>query len=240
MSLKQSLLSTSRFKKKLIVLFTDFFCIFLATLFAMSISDVDFFSLNSAQILRYLWVPLLCVTAFWAFGVYSSVIRYIEFSLVIIIAKALSIAFIVNFILKALFNFYLSFTNSLELKPLISTEGWLVGLVTASFLIIISRLVANYYLSERESEKRVVIYGAGSAGIQLASALRVSKEMQPIAFLDRNPALHGTYLVGIKVLHPKKLQRLALKGRVDEVLIAMPSASKSTLRTLLKEIENFL
>ena len=119
----------------------------------MSISDVDFFSLNSAQILRYLWVPLLCVTAFWAFGVYSSVIRYIEFSLVIIIAKALSIAFIVNFILKALFNFYLSFTNSLELKPLISTEGWLVGLVTASFLIIISRLVANYYLSERESEK---------------------------------------------------------------------------------------
>ncbi len=239
MRLKQTLLSASRFNKKLIVLFTDFFCILLATLFAMLISNVDFFSLNLIQILRLLWVPFLSVIAFWLLGVYSSVIRYIEFSEVIIIAKALSIVFITNWVLKSLYNFYLTFTNSLKLQPLINIEGWLVGLITASFLIIISRLVANYYLSERESEKRVVIYGAGSAGIQLASALRVSKEMQPIAFLDRNSSLHGTYLGGIKVLHPKKLERLAFKGKVDEVLIAMPSASKATLRALLREIENF-
>ena len=131
------------------------------------------------------------------------------------------------------------FTNNTELQQLISIEGWLVGLVTASFLIILSRLVANYYLSQRKSEKRVVIYGAGSAGIQLASALRVSKEMQPIAFLDKNTSLHDTFLGGIKVLHPKKLEKLAIKGKVDEVLIAMPSTSKATLRALLKEIEDF-
>ncbi len=73
---------------------------------------------------------------------------------------------------------------------------------TFSFLIITSRLTANFYLSDRLSEKRVVIYGAGDAGIQLASALRVSKEMQPIAFIDSDSSLHGTYLGGIKVLHP--------------------------------------
>jgi FlaA1/EpsC-like NDP-sugar epimerase len=121
----------------------------------------------------------------------------------------------------------------------VSTEGWLVGFVTFSFLIISSRLLANFYLSDRLSEKRVVIYGAGSAGIQLASALRVSKEMQPVAFIDKNPSLHGTYIGGVKVLHPKKLERLSSRGRVDEVLIAMPSASKSNLRVLLKEIEEY-
>ncbi len=239
MRLKETLLSTSRFNKKLIVLFTDFSCIFLATLFAMLISDIDFSSLKFLQILRLLWVPFLCVTAFWLLGVYSSVIRYIEFSEVIIITKALSIVFIVNWVLKSSYNLYLTFTNSIKLEPLITIEGWLVGIVTASFLIIISRLVANFYLSERESEKRVVIYGAGSAGIQLASALRVSKEMQPIAFLDGNSSLHGTYLGGIKVLHPQKLERLVFRGKVDEVLIAMPSVSKSALRNLLREIENF-
>ena len=118
---------------------------------------------------------------------------------------------------------------------LISFEGWLVGFITFSFLIITSRLTANFYLSDRLSEKRVVIYGAGDAGIQLASALRVSKEMQPIAFIDSNSSLHGTYLGGIKVLHPKKLEQFALRGKVDEVLIAMPSASKLTLRSLLKD-----
>ena len=72
---------------------------------------------------------------------------------------------------------------------LISFEGWLVGFITFSFLIVSSRLTAHFYLSDRVSEKRVVIYGAGSAGIQLASALRVSKEMQPIAFIDSNSFL---------------------------------------------------
>ena len=83
-----------------------------------------------------------------------------------------------------------------------------------------------------KSGKNVVIYGAGSAGIQLAGALRVSKEMQPIAFVDSDPSLHDTFIGSMKVLHPKKLERLALRGKVDEVLIAMPSASKLTVKKL--------
>ncbi len=63
--------------------------------------------------------------------------------------------------------------------------------------------------------------------------------MQPVAFIDTNTSLQGTYLGGIKVLHPKKLERLALGNKVDEVLIAMPSVSKASLQILLKEIEKY-
>ena len=63
--------------------------------------------------------------------------------------------------------------------------------------------------------------------------------MQPIAFLDKNTALHNTFLGGIKILAPHKLKRLVNKNKVDEVLIAIPSATKNTLRTLLKEIEGY-
>lgn len=239
MGLKKILLTTSRFNKKVIVLLNDFFCIAIATMFAMIISDVDIYYVNLEQFLRFLLVPVLSVIVFWLLGVYSSVVRYIDFSAMILIGKSLLVVFLINILLKLLYESFLIFTNNTELQQLISIEGWLVGLVTASFLIILSRLVANYYLSQRKSEKRVVIYGAGSAGIQLASALRVSKEMQPIAFLDKNTSLHDTFLGGIKVLHPKKLEKLAIKGKVDEVLIAMPSTSKATLRALLKEIEDF-
>ena len=239
MGLKKILLTTSRFNKKVIVLLNDFFCIAIATMFAMIISDVDIYYVNLEQFLRFLLVPVLSVIVFLLLGVYSSVVRYIDFSAMILIGKSLLVVFLINILLKLLYESFLIFTNNTELQQLISIEGWLVGLVTASFLIILSRLVANYYLSQRKSEKRVVIYGAGSAGIQLASALRVSKEMQPIAFLDKNTSLHDTFLGGIKVLHPKKLEKLAIKGKVDEVLIAMPSTSKATLRALLKEIEDF-
>tara|TARA_B100001758_G_scaffold239879_1_gene244724 strand:+ start:2881 stop:4812 length:1932 start_codon:yes stop_codon:yes gene_type:complete len=237
MSFRKILISTSRFNKKLLVLLNDFFCICVASLFALVISDVNFGSIHFEQFLRLIWLPLFCVTSFWFLGVYSSVVRYIDFSVVIIISRAICIVFLANLLIKFLYGTFLNFYNFSYSEPIISLIGWLVGLVTFSFLIIISRLIASLYLSETDSEQKVVIYGAGSAGIQLARALRVSKEIQPVAFIDNNVSLHGTYLGGIKVLHPKKLERLASRGKVDEVLIAMPSVSRSALRSLLKEIE---
>ena len=239
MSLKKKLISTTRFNKKLIVFATDFLSICAASFFALIISDVDLSLINLEQFVRLLWTPLFCVISFWFLGVYSSVVRYIDFSALAIIGKAIVIVFLVNLVIEFIYLYFLNFTFQGISESLITLEGWLVGFITFSFLIITSRLIAYLYLSDRKSEKKVAIYGAGSAGIQLASALRVSKEMQPVAFIDKNRSLHGTYLGGIKVLHPKKLQKLAQRGKVDEVLIAMPSASKSILRNLLREIENF-
>ena len=185
------------------------------------------------------WTPFLCLVTFWYFGVYSSVVRYIDLSVIFILAKATLLVIFLSFISKI--AYFLILRNFFETShdSLITPEGWLIGLITFSFLITASRLTANYFLRDRHSETRVVIYGAGSAGIQLASALSASKEMQPVAFIDQNPSLQGNFIGGIKVLHPKKLEKLALRGKVDEVLIAIPSASKSILRTLLKEIENY-
>ena len=239
MNLKKTLLSTSRLNKKLLALTSDFLSMSFAILLALVISNVEIYSINLEEFLRLFWMPLLCVITFWYFGVYSSVVRYIDLSVIFILARAIFFAFALGLISKFLYIYLLSYFIPRSSDSLISFEGWLVGFITFSFLIITSRLTANFYLSDRLSEKRVVIYGAGDAGIQLASALRVSKEMQPIAFIDSDSSLHGTYLGGIKVLHPRKLEQFALRGKVDEVLIAMPSASKLTLRSLLKEIENY-
>lgn len=239
MNLKQTLLSTSRLNKKLLALVSDFLSMSFAILLALVISDVEFQSINLEEFLRLFWMPLVCVITFWYFGVYSSIVRYLDLSVILVLAKAILFGVAIGLISKFLYIYLLSYFISRTSDSLLSFEGWLVGFITFSFLIVSTRLTAHFYLSDKVSEKRVVIYGAGDAGIQLASALRVSKEMQPIAFIDGNSTLHGTYLGGIKILHPKKLERLALRGKVDEVLIAMPSASKSTLKSLLKEIENY-
>ena len=117
--------------------------------------------------------------------------------------------------------------------------GWIIGLLVTIFLIFSSRIFISLLLSKGGIQKRVVIYGAGSAGIQLASALRVSNEFNPIAFVDKDNTLQGSYLGELKVLEPSKLRKFISKRSIDEVLIAMPSASKSTLRNLLREIENY-
>ena len=239
MNFKKTLLETSRLNKKLLALISDFASICFAILLALTVSNVDFYSLNLQEFLSLFWMPLFSVITFWYFGVYSSVVRYIDLSVIYILARAAALVCILGIIAQFLYIYVLTYFIPGSSDSLISFEGWLVGFITSSFLIITSRLIAHYYLSDRLSEKRVVIYGAGSAGIQLASALRVSKEMQPVAFIDSNTSLQGTYLGGMKVLHPRKLERLTLRKQVDEVLIAMPSASKSTLIALLKEIENY-
>lgn len=71
----------------------------------------------------------------------------------------------------------------------------------------------------------VIIYGGGSAGIQLASALRLSNEARPVAFIDDNPNLSGLMIAGLPI-HPRsKLETLIKKFKVERVLVAMPSIS---------------
>ena len=242
MNIKNTLLNAPRHLKIIILIFTDLCSLFLATYISILVSNLDVSHLHFIEILRLIWVPIFSVLIFYLIGIYRSIVRYIDFSLIYNILKALIIVFVLNYLLKA---FLLLISKEINLpflqgeENLISLLGWFVGLTLSIFLIVGSRLIANYWLSNKRSEKRVIIYGAGSAGIQLASALRVSKEMEPIAFMDNNISLHGTYLGGIKVLHPKKLEKLASKKKVDEVLIAMPSASKAILGDLLKEIENY-
>ena len=241
MNLKNRLLSSSRLTKQIIVGLVDFLSIFIATLCAMHISNILLSDLNLGQGLRVTLIPSFSILIFSILGVYRSIVRYIDFSVIYLLIRAIFITFILNLLMNFLYAYLLvPFLPSLSSSPILITyEGWLLGILVTLTLVIGARLWAHYFFTEKISEKKVVIYGAGSAGMQLAGALRVSSEMEPIAFIDSNKSKHGTYLGGLRVLHPKKLRKFILKHRVDEVLIAMPSVSKSVLRSLLKEIEEY-
>ncbi len=236
MNLREKLLSANRTTKQLIVALTDFSSIIFAISVSLYFSNQDIWSFSFNEYIRLLWVPLFSVIIFYFFGIYQSVLRFIDLAFIYSLIKAMLTVFILNLIVRALF-FNAAIFFGEDINIIFSSRDWLTSLLLSIVLIFCSRIFANYFLAKKKYEKRVVVYGAGSAGIQLAGALRVSKEMQPIAFVDSDPSLHDTFIGSIKVLHPEKLERLALRGKVDEVLIAMPSASKLTVKNLLREIE---
>jgi FlaA1/EpsC-like NDP-sugar epimerase len=82
----------------------------------------------------------------------------------------------------------------------------------------------------------VAIYGAGSAGIQLVSALRQSSEVKPVVFVDDNPTLRGLIVSGLKVQSPDTLEAMIAKGKIERVLLAMPSISRSGQDIILKRL----
>ncbi len=230
--MKRLLLASSRRTKQLIVASTDFISLIVAVLLALLVSNPSILELNFDEILRLIWIPIFSIFIFYLSGVYSSVLRYINFSVIYLLSRSIALTLALSTSLKYLFSVmqgYFPFLSG-HLGSSITFTGWAVGVLMTFFLVIGSRLWAYYLFSDNHSEKRVVIYGAGSAGIQLAGALRVSSEMQPVAFIDRDSSLQDTFLGGIKVLHPKKLEKLVKRNKVDEVLIAIPSASRSILR----------
>ena len=240
MTLKNRLLTSSRATKQMLVALTDFLSFTASLLLACFVSGKIFGELAIFEILRLASIPLFSVLIFYVFGVYRSVLRYIDFVLIYLLFKATLTAFFIILVIRYIYSNHFDFLLAgNEFVSLLNNVGWLVALLCSIVLVVGSRIYANFLFSSKKSEKRVVIYGAGSAGIQLAEALKASPEIQPIAFFDSNLNLENTYMGGIKILNPKKLQRFIKRKKIDEVLIAMPSASKSSLFKLLKEIEGF-
>lgn len=84
---------------------------------------------------------------------------------------------------------------------------------------------------------RVLIYGAGSTGRQLAAALRNHKSIEVVAFVDDNPALHGLRIGGLQVLPPVRLTDLARRRRIRRVLLALPSLSRPNQMRVARRLE---
>ena len=98
-------------------------------------------------------------------------------------------------------------------------------------------LVAIQTLHGRSPDRvRVAIYGAGAAGIQLASALRQSEEAHPVLFVDDNPNLQGLMVAGLPVNPVHDLTKLIAKHRLGRVLLAMPSIDPTRRNDILRSL----
>ena len=151
---KNILLSYSRPVKKLIVMASDLFCLFLAMLLALFISDIQFNSISAGQFFNLLWTPLICSFTFWYFGVYSSVVRYIDLSVILILiilinkynlnfeTQNLKIIFSVLLVLFA-FNFFEKFFCG-------DGGSYVISLIVGYYLILLSNLdliISPYFIA---------------------------------------------------------------------------------------------
>jgi FlaA1/EpsC-like NDP-sugar epimerase len=90
-----------------------------------------------------------------------------------------------------------------------------------------------------DERKRVIIYGAGTIGIQLLRALNETGKYKTVAFIDSNPSLAGQVVHGVKVVRPEKISKVIADENVKEVLLATPSALRGERRLALKVLEAY-
>ena len=85
--------------------------------------------------------------------------------------------------------------------------------------------------------ERVVIYGAGEAGVRLARSLAPRCGLTVSAFLDDKRLLQGGHIDGARVLRPDALPALIKDQGVSRVLLAMPTASRRRRGEIIRRIE---
>ncbi|ALO33672.1 nucleoside-diphosphate sugar epimerase [Colwellia sp. MT41] len=229
MSLIKSVLSLPRPYKRAISLLIDsvfLFCAFWLAFFMRLESFSPLF--NPDYWLIFAGVLPLSLLAFVKLGLYRAVLRYMNVQVVsaIIAGSFISAVFFV------LFSFLFT--------------AWTPRTVPFIFMCLClifvggSRLFVRMLIGHQRWHKKssVLIYGAGSSGRQLATALTQGPEYHAVAFIDDDKTLHGHNIQGLRVYCADEIPELIATNNVEKILLAMPSASRSRRKDVLSKIDS--
>lgn len=177
-----------------------------------------------------IWPPL-----FLALGIYRSIFRFAGSGTIIELSRAIA------FFLVAM---TLIFTV-VGLAGVPRTIGILVPILFFLALVM-SRILVRYIISDLLGQrafggdtKRVLIYGAGSAGQQLALSTRHYPGMFLLGFVDDDSRLRGQRLDGSPVFHSSELASQVERLRVTDILLAVPSMSRSKRKGIVDDLKQF-
>ena len=221
---KQSLLSLPRFIKRGIAMFFDVLLCGLTVWLAFGLRLDQWGHFQGGQWWTFIFAIGFSFPLFIAFGLYRAIFRYVG-------SVALASMARVFIIYTGLF--FCAFT-------LIGVDDVprSIGVIQPILLFIAigtSRYFVRYWLggvnntqkSLRKTQPVALIYGAGSAGRQLAAGLTSNKEMLVKAFIDDDPNLRGSTINGVSVYPNDRMQELIDRLDITDVLLAIPSASQA-------------
>jgi FlaA1/EpsC-like NDP-sugar epimerase len=190
----------------------------------------------------YLWTsffPLITsyiitkVLIFLLLGLYRPVVKYTDLSFLSTITKSILIIFVIGEILVNLFTKNLISPSIILIDSLISIVG-ITALRLTLRSIIKSLIIKDSDLKEKQS---LVIYGAGSAGYQLAQSLQENPEYRLLAFVDDNLEMQGRVLRDISIYSPKYLESFYQENHFDTLIFAIPNLSNSRRKEIMADLK---
>ena len=211
------LLKLPRKTKKALMLFFDFFAILgsLFVAFAMRFGHWFYPSGDSDLLLAFFAAPLLALPIFISFRFYHELIRYVGFKALWRIIQGAS--------MYAISWGLITFMAAVDDIPRsVILINWLLVIIVVSG----SRLLVRWLLAVENVNDNVLIYGAGSAGRQLSTALNESNEYKPVAFIDDANDIYHHSINGLKIYSHEDLEYLIERKNIKEVLLAIPSISR--------------
>ncbi|EGR7955016.1 polysaccharide biosynthesis protein [Vibrio vulnificus] len=180
-------------------------------------------SVSSDTLLTLAGTVIVTLVTFTKLGLYRAVLRYLTFhALTVVVLGALISALSIT-------TFAYFFNAEVPRTVPVIYMTFLALLCGGARMMVRSLIVQ----ASRKGCERVLIYGAGSTGRQLAIALRNAETYQVKGFIDNDPSLENTIIQGLTVHSSQQISRLVEKQEIEKILLAMPRATRSERKAII-------
>lgn len=222
----------SRTIKQIFMMIADSIMIVAALALAFTLLGKDFFNLEQRL---YFYLAIATVTSILIFariGLYRALVLYIGLQSVFQIVQGVSIATC----LMAASYFFSQPPESTDYSIL--PIFWMIALLFVGGSRFVAKVLLQNLIQNFRPKEPVIIYGAGSSGVQLLAALQNGDQYLPVAFVDDSHHMIGSTVHGIRVYSPNSLYELIESFSVRQILLAIPSATHAERKEILNRLEH--
>lgn len=228
--MRHSVLGWPRPVKRAVAIALDIALALFATWSAYSLRTETLHFPQGYELANYAIAPLIAVPIFIRFGLYRAIFRFTGLKALVATTQAVGLFAVVHLLVSV----YL-------LWPVFPVTLGLLQPILFLLLISFSRAVARFWLNGGESDgqthhTRLLIYGAGSAGVQASSALSFAKDIQLVGFVDDDPSKVGNTIHGVPVFSPAQLPAVVQKFEVTDIVLALPSVSRDVRNHIIQSL----
>lgn len=199
--------------------------------FELVFADIDRIFLES--IYQYAGINIICTIAiFYAFHLYTSLWKYASVNELVNITLAVVISGIVNAV--GMRAFYNPVPRSYDILYTMFLLAMMIGI--RFFYRFVRFMKTEYFIRNRKEISNVMVIGAGDAGAAIVKELRLNETLKRrvCCMIDDDPAKKGKYVQGCLVVGGKKdIISAVERYGITKIIIAMPSAPKSTIKEIV-------
>jgi len=229
--MKERVLEWPRRVKQVAVVALDVGLSLVATWLAFSLRLDNWVWPVGAQWYVYGLAPALAIPIFLRLGLYRAIFRYTGQAALHATAKAVVLYALVLSV-TLLWARWLGVPRTLGiLQPMI-------------FLLLVgtSRALARFWLAgtltDGQGGARLLIYGAGTAGVQTALALQMAGQSRVLGFLDDDSSKVGRSINGLPIFAAASAADVVAQQRISDILLALPSVSRVRRNQIIASLES--